>query len=297
LRWEHTIRDNAGKTAIALDDPREEDGGGGSVSTDGGAEDLTPESGFERTINEGRRRLERTPSALVATGLVGGIDVATGVLALLLVKRATGSEMWAGLAFSTGFVALTLARSELFTENFLVPVIAVVARQAKFRRLVRLWLGTIVFNLIGGWVVTGLVLAGMPQLRATAIELGTRYIRYGIGWRAFALAVIAGLVITLMTWMQNTTQSPGARIVAAVAAAFLLGAGGLNHCIIASLGMFAALHAGHAPFGYPSWASSAAWAALGNMIGGICLVTVFRLMQVPHRVAEQRANPAPELRG
>lgn len=122
----------------------------------------------------------------MATGLVGGIDVATGVLALLLVKKATGSELLGGLAFSIGFVSLTLARSELFTENFLVPVIAVLAKRSPITRLLRLWGGTTVFNLIGGWLVMGLVIVGFPQLHAVAIYMRwpSRRVRptSGSGW-------------------------------------------------------------------------------------------------------------------
>jgi len=257
--------------------------------------DMTPESAFERTLAEGRRRLGRSTAALIATGFVGGVDVATGVLALLVVKEATGSDMWAGLAFAIGFVALTMARSELFTENFLVPVIAVIARKCTVRNLLRLWVGTTVFNLAGGWIVTLFVVDGYPDLQATAVEAGHTYVAFGLGWRAFSLAVLGGLVITLMTWMQHTTSSIGAKLAAAVAAAFLLGAGKLNHAIVASLMMFSALHTHQASFGYLQWVQSASWAALGNMVGGIGLVTLLRLLQVPERVLHQRANPSAEV--
>ena len=33
-----------------------------------------------------------------------------------------------------------------------------------------------------------------------------------------------------------------------------------------------------------------AWSALGNLIGGVGLVTSIRLLRVPHRVAEERAE-------
>jgi formate/nitrite transporter FocA (FNT family) len=78
-------------------------------------------------------------------------------------------------------------------------------------------------------------------------------------------------------------------------AAFLLGAGKLNHAIVASLMMFTALHTHHAPFGYLQWAESAGWAALGNMVGGVGLVTLLRLLQVPGRVRDERANPSDEV--
>lgn len=260
--------------------------------TDGGpegseADDLTPESGLDRVIEEGRRRLGRRWPAMITTGLVGGIDVGTGVLALLLVEHETHSKLLGGLAFSIGFIALTLARSELFTEDFLVPVTTVIAGQARLWRLGRLWGVTLVANLAGGWIVTVLVIVGFPELEDTAVASGAHYVDLGVGWRSFALALLGGLVITLMTWMQHTTDALGGRLVAAITAAFLLAAGPLNHAIINSLLLFAGLHAG-ADYSYADWAVVAGWAALGNIVGGIGLVTMLRVLQAPERVRAAR---------
>ncbi len=251
---------------------------------------------FGRTIEEGRRRLGRTWPALLATGAVGGLDVGAGVFGLLVVEQRTGSELLGALAFTIGFIALTLARSELFTEDFLVPVATVVARQARMRDLIRLWAGTAATNLLGGWVITGLTLAALPVLRSTAIKAGVHYTSMGIGWRSFASGVLGGGAITLMTWMQNSNDSTLSKIVAAVSVAFLLAAGGLNHAIVASLLMFSAIHA-HGPFGYLDWARAASWAALANMVGGLCLVTVLRLVQIGREaVEEERMRPPGEPR-
>ena len=255
--------------------------------------DSEVEDAFVRSVDEGRRRMWRPTLPLLATGLVGGIDVGTGVLALLLVEEGTHNTLLAGLAFSVGFIALTLARSELFTENFLVPVTTVIARQARFRMLLRLWAGTLVANLAGGWIFTWLIVRGYPQLHATAVEAGNHYVQLGIGMRSMALAVIGGAVITLMTWMQHSTESTAVKVIPAITGAFLLAGGQLNHAIVNSLLMFSALHTGHAPFGYVQWAQTASWAALGNMVGGIGLVTVLRLFQVPHKVVKERSHPAP----
>ncbi|HLJ07229.1 MAG TPA: formate/nitrite transporter family protein, partial [Acidimicrobiia bacterium] len=230
-------------------------------------------------------RLTRTWPGLLATGMVGGLDVGVGVLGLLLVKEATGSELLAALAFGIGFMALTLAQSELFTENFLVPVAAVTARRASAAKLVRLWFGTAVMNLVGGWVITGLIVAGLPKVRHTAVAIATEYARFPAG-QAFALAILGGLVITLMTWMERATESVPAKVAAAFAAAFLLVAGTLDHAIVVSLLMFAALHAG-APFGYLHWLGVVALATVGNMIGGLGFVTVLRLVQVGHERIEE----------
>jgi Formate/nitrite family of transporters len=85
---------------------------------------------FDKIVDEGAQRLHRSWREVLTTGLAGGLEVATGVVALLAVYAATGSHLLAGLAFSIGFIALMLAKSELFTEGFLVPVTAVVAGRA-----------------------------------------------------------------------------------------------------------------------------------------------------------------------
>jgi len=251
------------------------------------------EDTFAGVVDEGRRRLSRPWIALLATGTVGGIDVGTGVLALLLVVHATGSMIAGSLAFPIGFIAVTLARSELFTEDFLIPVSTVIARQARLHALLRLWIGTLIANLAGGWVFTWFAVSGFPELRDLTVRLGYHYVHLGINPRSFSLAVLGGAVITLMTWMQHGTSSAGAKIAAAASAGFLLAAGGLDHVVVSSLVMFGALHTAHAPFGYLEWLQAAGWATVGNLAGGIGLVTVLRLLQVPHRVAAERANPAP----
>ena len=267
-------------------------GVGSTPSRDAGVAERELEETFARTIDEGRRRLSRPLLPLLATGVVGGIDVGTGVLALLLVKHETHNILLGGLAFSVGFIALTLARSELFTEDFLVPVSTVIARQARLRMLLRLWVGTLVANLAGGWVITWLVMKGYPQWAPTAIEAGNHYVQLGLGLKAFALAMLGGAAITLMTWMQHSTPSLGLRIVPAVTGAFLLAGGQLNHAIVNSLLMFSALHTGHAPFGYADYAATAGWATLGNIAGGVGLVTLLRTLQVPGKIRDEQRNPA-----
>ena len=264
-----------------------------SVTAAGNEQEV--EDALERSVREGRTRMERGWSALIATGVVGGIDVATGVMALLVVEAKTGDKLLGGLAFSIGFIALALARSELFTEDFLVPVAAVISRQARLRSLFRLWTVTAATNLAGGWVFTYLVITGFSETHKPAVEAGKHYIDLGLGWRAFALALLGGAAITLMTWMQHGTDNIAVKLVPAVTTGFLLAGLQLNHAIVNSLLLFSGLQTGHAPYGYLDWAKTAGWAALGNMVGGILLVTLLRMLQVPHKVKEAADDPAPEV--
>ena len=252
------------------------------------ADDLTAERALQRTVEEGERRSDRGLVPMVATGIVGGIDVGTGVLALLLVESGTNSKLLGAVAFSVGFIALLLARSELFTENFLVPVVSIAARRTRVRGLFRLWGLAAASHLAGGWLFMFIVIGGFPRLHARAVEAGTTYAGLGFGWRAFALGLLGGLVITLMTWMQHSTDAVVGKLIVAVTTAFLLAGGGLNHAIVASLFMFGALQAGAGSFGYLHWFLEFLFAAGTNILGGVGLVTVLRVLQVPERMAVER---------
>jgi formate/nitrite transporter FocA (FNT family) len=250
---------------------------------------------FHETVAEGHFRLHRTWPSLLATGTVGGIDVSMGVLGLLLVKHQTGSDLLAALAFTIGFIALTLANSELFTENFLVPIAAVAADKGDLKEVWRLWGGTAVTNLIGGYLMVLVIVEGNPEVAPTAIEVGQTFVERGIGWHSFSSAVLAGVVITLMTWMQSATDSMMGKIVAAAMAAFLLAAGHLSHVIVASLEVLAGVLAG-ADFGYAEWFGMVWMWAVGNAIGGLGLVTVLRLVQVgSERVQREQEREAEDV--
>jgi formate-nitrite transporter family protein len=248
------------------------------------------EEAFERLVSEGTDRLGRPLLPLLATGLLGGIDVGVGVLAYLAVDHATGQPLLGAAAFTVGFIALLLARSELFTENFLVPVTARAAGRGSWFQLGRLWVITLAANLIGGLAMAAMVVSAEPSLGPAAATLGRHYATLGISWRSLLLAVLAGVVITLMTRMQHATDDLGPKIVAAVSMSFVLVAAGLFHSVLDSILMFAGLLSGHADYTWADWAGALGWSALGNVIGGVGIVTAIRLLRVPHRLAEERAS-------
>jgi formate/nitrite transporter FocA (FNT family) len=258
-----------------------------AAADDEGGETRLAET-LDRIVEEGRPRLHRSPLDLFATGGVAGIEVSLGVLALLFVDHETGSMLLAGLAFSFGFIALQLGHSELFTEGFLVPVTVVAAGEATVWQMIRFWVGTALANLAGGWLLAWIAMSAFPQLRATATAGAHFFIQTGITGRSMALAVLAGAVITLMTRMNNGTESVPARLVATIASGFMLAGLRLSHSILESILMFCALHTPHAGFGYLDWLGWFGWTVIGNVLGGIGLVTLLRLarsrrMLVRHR--------------
>jgi formate/nitrite transporter FocA (FNT family) len=260
------------------------------IAPPGAREEPELEEAYERLVDEGQTRLSRALLPLWVTGLLGGVDVGVGVLMYLVVDAETGNHLLAALAFTIGFIGLLLARSELFTENFLVPVTAVAAGAATFRQLLRLWVVTLVANLAGGLLMAWLIVTALPDVRASAVTAGSHYAHLGVSWRSFALAVLAGVVITLLTRMQHATENLGVQLVPAVTMSFVLVGAQLFHSVLDSILMFAGLVTGGADYSVLDWLGALGWSAFGNLVGGVGLVTAIRLLRVTHRVAEDRGR-------
>jgi formate/nitrite transporter FocA (FNT family) len=248
------------------------------------------DAALDRIVLEGRPRLYRSTADLLATGTVAGIEVGVGVLVLLVVVHETGSTLLGALAFSIGFIALRLGHSELFTEGFHVPVMVVVAGEARWTHLLRLWAGTLLGNLVGGWVLAWLVVVALPDLHATAGALNRELVARPLDLRTFVLAVLAGAAITLLTRMQNGTDDDVAKLVAAVAIAFVIVGGGLLHSVLDSLIAFVAIQAGQPGASLGVWLAWFGWVLLGNLLGGLVLTTLLRVVRSRERILQWRRS-------
>lgn len=252
---------------------------------------------FERTMEEGAERLHRKFRAVVITGLFGGMEIGLGAMAYLAVLHETDSHLLAGLAFSIGLIAVLLAHSELFTEDFHMPLMGLVTRQATIWELGKLWAGTVVGNLAGGWVFMWLVMQAFPEWRATVEESARHFVDAPFTLQTVCLALLGGSTMTLMTRMQKGTESDPVRVVAAVAGGFLLSGLQLFHSILDSLLVFGAIHSG-ADISLVRWLGWFGYTVVLNMVGGIALVTTLRIVRTRELVVHFRAqSPDPDAAG
>ncbi|MCC9173946.1 formate/nitrite transporter family protein [Arthrobacter sp. zg-Y179] len=249
-------------------------------------EDELKES-FDNTVTEGAERLHRTFRTILVTGVFGGMEVGLGVMAYLAVMHETGDHLLAGVAFSVGLIALFLAHSELFTENFLMPVAAVAAKEGSIRLLAKLWGGTLLANLAGGWIFMWIVMQAFPQWAPTVATSASHFTEAPFSLQTVALAVLGGSTITLMSRMQQGTTSDPAKIVATVIGGFLLAGLQLFHSILDSLLIFGAIISG-AEITYLEWLGWFGYTLLFNMLGGLVLVTALRLVRTKELVAQRR---------
>jgi formate/nitrite transporter FocA (FNT family) len=243
---------------------------------------------YERVRQEGRRRLSRPVLELAATALVGGFDVSFGVVAFALTAGAAEAHFGSSLAhaagavaFGIGFVFVVVGKSELFTENFLVPIAGLERNRGSLRKLGELWSAALVLNLIGGTVLA-LILTSQGVLDGDAHGQLVRLAEHVAGYQtstAFLSAVVAGALMTLMTWfVEGAADSMGIRIVMSWIVGALILLGTFNHAVVSTIELVFGMRYG-ADVSLGDLFANLGLALAGNLVGGLLLVTFARSAQ------------------
>jgi formate/nitrite transporter FocA (FNT family) len=251
-----------------------------------------PEEMYLRAQREGARRLERPVTEVAATALAAGLDVVAGVTAMavvaLLLTGQFGPEvghLGGSIAFGIGFVFLIVGRAELFTENFLVPIAGLDRRdRGSWAALARLWVLSPIFNVLGGVIVililtTHGVLPNGTGVAAT--EVSSALHRNHV-LALFMSAIFAGALMTAMTWYVEGNVKMHVRVTVAWIAGTLLALGGFNHVIVSVIELTYGIRFGD-DIPWLFVLGNFGLAAIGNMIGGIGLVTLNRFTQATAR--------------
>lgn len=202
-----------------------------------------PDQIYERATAEGRRRLSLSTLDQVSTGFIAGVTIIFGLVALGVVDALVAPRFGAGvgslagaLAFAIGVVFLVVGRSELFTENFFDPVAAAVKQRGRgpWTGLLRLWGVTLALNLVGGGLLVALstVDGALPEGGGAAHTLSRLAEEIaGKHWAATLVrAVLAGALITLLSYMLNAVDTVAARILVSYMVGFFLALGPLRSC-------------------------------------------------------------------
>jgi formate/nitrite transporter FocA (FNT family) len=237
----------------------------------------------------GAKRLERPLVGDAITAFAGGMSVSFGAIAMIMAAAAVGGGidspstalLVGALVFPVGFIILLVGKTELFTENFLLPVAAVLKGRGNLRQLGSLWAITLSCNLLGSSVFAFLisrdqVLAAGPA--EEMIALATHSIEYSLP-TAFIKAVFAGWLMTTLTWLLVAAVGFGPRMAMIWVIGTLIVLGQFNHVIISAAEIFIAMLLG-ADITVGDWMTRNFLPALtGNIIGGLVFETLLQYVQ------------------
>ena len=129
-----------------------------------------------------------------------------------------------------------------------------------------------------------------------AIAISTALIP-GTSWETVVLPALGtALLMTGIGWGLDTifkpklTHPPRPRAKPHGTWALMLPLVGLLAILVTSVLIFGALITGKAPFGYVDWLGWFAYTAVGNLVGGLLLVTLLRLVRSKDRLQEERRD-------
>lgn len=249
---------------------------------------LNPAEIFDRAAEEGKRRLDQSLMALLATGFIAGFTIIFGSAAQALVHSVAQphfgefASVLGALGFGIALVFLILGRAELFSENFFDPIATAFEQKEAhvFRRLMRLWVLTFVLNIVGGGIlilvfsVEGTLHSGAQEsIVDLAQELASRD-----PWATFARSIVGGALIALLSFLVIAAETTGSRAMAAYAVGVLLALGPFEHVVVSMLHILFGLAVG-AELTVLQPIRVGAIALAGNLVGGIGLVTLSHAAQ------------------
>lgn len=237
----------------------------------------------------GAKRLERPLIGDAITAFAGGMSVSFGAIAMIMAAAAVGGGidspstalLVGALVFPVGFIILLVGKTELFTENFLLPVAAVIKGRGNLRQLGSLWAITLSCNLLGSVVFAFLISRDQvlaPGPADEMIALAIHSIEYSLP-TAFIKAVFAGWLMTTLTWLLVAAVGFGPRMAMIWVIGTLIVLGQFNHVIISAAEIFIAMFLG-ADITVGDWVTRNFLPALtGNIIGGLVFETLLQYVQ------------------
>jgi formate-nitrite transporter family protein len=237
---------------------------------------------LEAVINEGREELDRASLGLTFSGFAAGLNISFSAVALAVVGALTGGVgLAAYLVYPLGFLIVILGRAQLFTENTVTPVIVALTDLRSIPNMLRLWVVVFFANILGTLAFSAVIVYGHilePGALQILFEEVSHKAEYGFG-STFLKAIFGGWLVALIAWLVTASQDTISQIFFVFSLTFLIPAAGLTHCI-----------AGSSEFLISVFSAKETWAeylggfllptTLGNIVGGVVLVTLLNYGQV-----------------
>jgi formate/nitrite transporter FocA (FNT family) len=247
---------------------------------------LTAAQIHENVLRPAEHEIRRPAEALFLSALAAGLVIGFSPLAAAFashVATAPYEHAAAAAAYPLGFIFVIMARSELFTENTLVPVVPLLERRdlETLRLVARIWVLLLAGNLVGT-LLFALTLAHTqllrPEVAAELLQL-SRAATQGDFWTTAYAAVFAGWLMALLAWLLASTTSTLAQIVLIWLCTAPISALHFRHSIVGSIEAFYRAALGDAGWG-AMLGEFIVPSVLGNAVGGVLLVALLNYGQV-----------------
>jgi formate/nitrite transporter FocA (FNT family) len=209
-----------------------------------------------------------------------------------------GFKVIASFGYCAGFLAVILARQQLFTENTLTAVLPIMSKPTlgNFGRLFRLWSVVLVGNLCGTLLVA-YVMLHLPifdtKTDLAFLDIGRKVMENDAG-KMFAKGIISGWMIATMVWMIPSMESAKMWIIILIT--YFMALGDFTHIVVGSVEVSYLVFAGELPW-KDFWLVFAGPTLVGNIIGGSFIFALISHAQIrsesgpPKKGTDQAPDP------
>ena len=234
---------------------------------------------------QGDQELERSIAALFWSALAAGLTMGLSLMAMGLLNSrlpdAEGFKVIASFGYCAGFLAVILARQQLFTENTLTAVLPIMSKPTlnNFGRLFRLWSVVLIGNLMGTFLVA-YVMLHLPIFDTPTdeafLEIG-RKVMENDDSQMFAKGIVSGWMIATMVWMIPSMESAKMWIIILIT--YLMALGDFTHIVVGTAEVSYLVFAGELPW-KDFWLIFAGPTLAGNIIGGSFIFALISHAQI-----------------
>ena len=238
---------------------------------------------------EGESELDRAPWALICSGLAAGMSIGFSLVAqgelYARLPEGPARDLITPLGYTVGFLIVIVGRQQLFTENTLTPILALIHnRDARtLWRVVRLWGIVLVANIAGAVLfATGLAHGSGfdPAVMSAFAALG-RDAMHADFHVMFVHAIYAGWLIALMVWLLPAADTSRPLIIVIIT--YVVSVCGFSHIIAGSVdsAFLVEIHQASIKDFFVRFFEPT---LLGNIVGGVALVAALNYGQVAPEV-------------
>lgn len=248
---------------------------------------------FQRIVVAADEEITSRPRRLFAGGLAGGFAITvTFLLYASLTASTDGDPVTSALLYPLGFIFIIIGDYELYTENTLPPVTLVLERIASLPTLGRIWALVLLGNFVGGGL-GALALSATGVLSSASATAAAGFAAEAIEtpwWTLFMKAMVAGLIVAGVVWVDYSLRDGIARITMVYLAFFAIPIGNLYHVVVSWTEMLYLVFEGNLALAVGVW-EFVVPVLFGNSVGGVLLVTVVNYFQTTERrVATARVS-------
>lgn len=182
------------------------------------------------------------------------------------------------LAYPLGFILVVFGQSVLFTEQTSLLSLPVFNKKRSVKSLLGLWGTVIAGNLVGGYIISLVFLWICPKLGLFEHDTVSIVANHVISFSPLVIlvsAILAGWLMGLLSWLVTSSRDTITRFVIIFMITATMSFTGLHHSIIGSIEVFSGMITS-ADIGFVDYLTFQVLALIGNAIGGVVFVALFK---------------------